>query len=66
MNKVEVMKAMGYPKRVFVTRQDVAEFFNICDDVAARKLRSWDLEKVDKRYYFISDVANAICERRSL
>ena len=65
MDKVTVMRSMGYPNRVFVTRQDVASFYGICDDAAARKLKSWGIEKVEGRYYFVNDVAQAICERTS-
>lgn len=66
MDKVSVMKAMGYPTRVFVTRQDVANFFGISDDRAAKKLRSWKIERIEGKYYFVNDVAQAICERNSL
>ena len=67
LTKEEIIRELkkGNEKTLFITRQGFAEAYNgISDAVARRKLKAWGCSKIDGRYYFIPEIAQAIYERQ--
>ena len=61
---LKIAHALGYPEKGMVTRGDVAKFYDIEDETAYRKLRKWNIDRYEKKYYLTWDVATAIYASR--